>query len=131
MLEDLDLVLVRQLLQHVRQALDIQCGDHGGAALGGEVVEHVGRVGGSHLVQGRDQVSGALRRLTPDQSDHVAPLHDVGLAPASKALAGLLHGDPAEHPVTGSHLLHRDVVDGAGDPLVARTVLMVTVRSSS
>ena len=124
MLEDLDLVLVGQLLEDVGEPLVVQRGDHGGPPLGRQVVDDAGGVGGAHLVQGRDQVGGALRGLAAHQPDDVAPLDDVGLAATAQALAPqplarLLHGDPAQHPVAGARLLHRDVVDGAGDAALA------------
>ena len=115
MLEDLDLVLLGQLLEHVGEALVVERRDHGGPPLGREVVDHVGRVGGAHLVERGDQVRGALGRLAPGQPLDVAPLHDVGLAAAPQPLGRLLDRDPAEHPVAVAGLLHRHVVDRAGD----------------
>ena len=82
-LEDLDLVLLRELLEHVGQPLVVERRDHGGPSLLRQVVDHVGRVGGPHLVQRGDQVGRALVGLAAGQALDVAPLDDVGLpAPA-------------------------------------------------
>ena len=73
MLEDLDLVLLGQLLQDVGEPLVVERRDHGGAALERQLVDHVGGVGGPHLVERGDQVGGALassRRVSPSTSRH-------------------------------------------------------------
>ena len=100
-LEDLDLVLLGQLLEDVGEALVVHGGHHGGTPLGRQVVDHVGRVGGPHLVERRDQVGGALGLLAPGEPLDVAPLDDVGLAAAAQPLGRLLHRDPARAPSRG------------------------------
>jgi len=86
-------------------------------------VDHVGRIGRAHVVECRDQLGGALGRLLPGETGDVTPLDHVGLPLAPEALARLLDGDAREHPVAGARLLHRDVVDDAGDAALLRRVV--------
>ena len=81
-LEDLDLVLLGKLLEDVGEPLVVERGDHGGAALERQVVEHAGGVGGPHLVERGDQVGGPLGLLALGEALDVAPLDHVGLARA-------------------------------------------------
>ncbi len=104
-----------QLLEHVGEPLVVHRGDHRGTPLDGQVVQHVRGVGGLHLRELGDQQGGALGLLAPGQPVDLAPLDDVGLAAAAELAARLLHGHPRHHPVAVARLLHRDVVDGAGD----------------
>ena len=113
--EDLDLVLLGQLLEDVGQPLVVEGGHDRRAPLGGQRVDGVGRVGGAHLVEGQQQLGRALAVVAAGQPLEVAPVDDVGLAAAAQPLGGLLHGDPAQHPVAVARLLHRHVVHGADD----------------
>ena len=125
MLEDLDLVLLGQLLEHVGEPLVVERRDHLAAPLGRQVVDHRGRVGRAQVGERRDQVDGALAGLAAGEAVDVAPLDDVRLRPAPEALGRLLDGDPGEHPVAAAGLLHRDVEDHALDVAAAHLDLAV------
>ena len=58
--EDLDLVVLGQLLEHVGEPLVVQRRGHLGPALGRQVVDDVGEVGGLEVVVGLEQQRGAL-----------------------------------------------------------------------
>ena len=61
--EDLDLVVLGQLLEHVGEPLVVEGGRDLAAPLGRQVVDHVGEVGRPHLVERGEQVGGALAGL--------------------------------------------------------------------
>ena len=114
-LEDADLVLLGQLLEHVGEPLVVERHGHGGTALDRQVVEHLGSVGGTHLVDRRDQVGRALAVVGAGEPGDVAPLDDMRLTAAAQALGRLPDRDPAQHPVAGAGALHPHVVDRAAD----------------
>ncbi len=113
MLEDLDLVLLGQLLEHVRQPFVVEGRDHLGPSFGRQLVDHVRRVSRPQVRERGDEVLGALVLLPLVETLHVVPLHDVGLCPAPETLGALGQGDAREHPVAGAGLLHRHVEDDA------------------
>ncbi len=115
MLEDLDLVLLGQLLEDVREPLVVHPGDHLAAPLRGQLVDHVGGVRGTQVGERGDQVLGALVVLALVETLDVVPLHDVGLRSPAEPLGALGERDPGEHPVPGPGLFHRDVEDDSLD----------------
>lgn len=114
--EDLDLVVLRQLLQHVGQPVVVEGGGDLGAALGGQVVQDVGEVGGAQLLEGGQQVLGALPLLLDGEAGDAGPLHGQGLALVAAegaALPALADEDLVDLPVpSGGQLLHRQVEHG-------------------
>ncbi len=79
-------------------------------------MDHAGEVGRSHLVEGSEEVGGALARLCPGQASDLRPFDDLGLTLSAEALGAMLHSNPRKVPVARPGLLHRDVVD---NPLCA------------
>ena len=75
--QDVDLVLLGEFLEDLGETLVVELGDDFAAALGRQVVDDVGSVGGLEVGQRRDQVGGALVRLAAVQALDVVPLRDV------------------------------------------------------
>ncbi|CAM5469607.1 hypothetical protein SALBM135S_04021 [Streptomyces alboniger] len=112
--EDLDLVVLGQLLEDVGEPVVVEGGGHLGTALGGEVVQDVGEVGGAELLEGGEEVLGALPVLLKGEAVHGGPVDGEGLALAPEgAPLALAYEDPVDLPVAARRkLLHRHVEDG-------------------
>lgn len=114
--EDRDPVLVTELLEHVRQADVGQCrGDFLASALG-QVVQHVGEVGGLEVVHRGQQRRGALLLRRRRQAGHLGGVHHLALPsheePAPAAVPFLPHEQLGHQPVPVPLLLQPDILDG-------------------
>ena len=112
--EDLDLVVLGQLLEDVGELLVVERGGDLDPALGRQLVQDAGEVGGVELLEGGQQVGRALAGLLDLQPAGVAPLDGEGLAAAAQALAGTPDEQPGDRPVAGALLLDADVLDHRG-----------------
>ncbi|MGX1485488.1 hypothetical protein RKD45_004564 [Streptomyces griseus] len=112
--EDLHLVVTGELLQDVREAVVVEGRGDLGPALGRQVVQGVGDVGGAQPFEGRHQVLGALPVLLQREAADRRPLHGQGLALAAQgSAAALAHEELVDLPVAaGRELLDGDVEDG-------------------
>ena len=95
-LEDLDLVLLGQLLEHVGEPLVVERGhDARRRRSGGRSWITLAASAGRISLSACEQVGGALGRLLALVSPvDLAPLHDVGLAAAAQRLGRLLDARP-------------------------------------
>ena len=125
-LQDRDLVVLGQLLEDVGEPLVVELGGQLEAALVGQVVEHVGDVGGLHLLERREQHRRALGLGAAGQAADLVDVEQQRLAaaaqPSLQARARRARADEhlRDRPVPLAVGLDGDVLDGRGAAAVAQ-----------
>ena len=125
--QDLDLVVLGQLLENVREPLVVERGGDLGAALGAEVVDELGEVGGLEALIALEQLGGALTLGLQLQPGHLVDVDEDRLAPTptepgdAAGTAGSLAGEHLDdEPVPVALLLDGEVLDRRVERLVRR-----------